>query len=171
MFFRNENFALRLMEEMGFVVPLDRKDMFNVSNDSVMFKIQGLIRFDPYRLAKCVTNWSKDNYPNILFIMEYGIFPSSENLHLYYLMRRSYGDYQSVADAPAHEFMRFEKADLCSFLQICINNVWGGMLVNSKNRFFYFSHDEWAILRGGIEEAARTRELLETFGIQAEEIS
>jgi hypothetical protein len=79
--------------------------------------------------------------------------------------------YQSVADAPVHEFMHFEKADLCSFLQMSINNVWRGVLLNNKNSFFYFSHDEWAILRDGVERASRVRGLLEKFRIQAEEIS
>jgi hypothetical protein len=92
MFFRNENYALELMDKMGFVVPLDMEDIHKSNNESVLFTIHGLIRLDPFHLAKFVTEWSMDNYLNILFMTEHGIFPSSENLHMYYTTRRSYGN-------------------------------------------------------------------------------
>src|SRR5438552_16817824 len=39
---------------------------------------------------------------SLLWITGYGIWPSSENLHLYYRLRESYGDRRLLAEAPAH---------------------------------------------------------------------
>ncbi len=60
----------------------------------------------------------------LLWVKEYGTFPSAENLHLYYRLRQSYGDVRLLDEAPGHLFLSYESADLASFLQVGIINGW-----------------------------------------------
>ncbi len=60
----------------------------------------------------------------LLWVSEFGTFPSSENLHLYYRLRQSYGDQGLLDKSPGHLFMPYEGADFASFLQVGIINGW-----------------------------------------------
>src|SRR5579871_2633032 len=46
--------------------------------------------------------------PALLWITEWGIWPSSENHHLYYRLRQSYGDNRLLQEAPGHLFLEHE---------------------------------------------------------------
>ena len=60
----------------------------------------------------------------MLWITEWGIWPSSENLHLYYRLRQSYSDHRLLHEAPGHFFLKHEAEDLASFLQLALLNGW-----------------------------------------------
>jgi hypothetical protein len=95
-----------------------------------------------------VAHWiaSKLTYrqPAMLLITEWGIWPSSENWHLYYKLRRTYGDNRLLHEAPGHLFLEHEAEDLASFLQISMLNGWGGYLLTAANYVnAFFSHDEY----------------------------
>jgi hypothetical protein len=83
--------------------------------------------------------------PIMLWITEWGIWPSSENWHLYYRLRQSYGDQRLLHEAPGHLLLDYERDDLASFLQIAITNGWGGYIASSSADSWYafFSHDEY----------------------------
>jgi hypothetical protein len=82
--------------------------------------------------------------PVLLWITEWGIWPSSENWQIYYRLRQSYGDHRELHDAPGHLFLNFEKDDLASFLQIAMLNGWGGyVLFEADYLNAFFSHDEY----------------------------
>ena len=83
--------------------------------------------------------------PILLWITEWGIWPSSENWHLYYRLRQSYGDQQLLPEAPGHLFLDYERADLASFLQIAVTNGWGGYIIagSADPWYAFFSHDEY----------------------------
>jgi hypothetical protein len=51
-------------------------------------------------------------------VTEWGVWQSSENWHLYYRLRQSYGDHRLIEEAPVHLFLEHETYDLISFLQI-----------------------------------------------------
>ena len=78
----------------------------------------------------------------LLWVVATDIF--HENLHLYYRMRESYGDRRLVFDAPGHQFLDYETADMASFLQIGIANGWDMYLLgyHDYGRLFV-SHDEY----------------------------
>jgi hypothetical protein len=80
----------------------------------------------------------------LLWVTDWGIWRSSENLHLYYRLRQSYSDHRTLADAPGHYFHDYEAADLVSFLQVAILNGWDAHLlpVGGYARAFV-SHDEY----------------------------
>jgi hypothetical protein len=82
--------------------------------------------------------------PTLLFITEWGIWPSSENWHLYYTLRRAYGDLRLLHEAPGHLFLEHETEDLASFLQLSMLNGWGGYVLTDANYVnAFFSHDEF----------------------------
>jgi hypothetical protein len=82
--------------------------------------------------------------PALLWVTEWGIWDSSENGHLYYRLRQSYGDQRLLPEAPGHLFLGYEAEDLASFLQVCMINGWGGFLLTESDYVnVFFSHDEY----------------------------
>src|SRR5262249_6209516 len=71
--------------------------------------------------------------PALLWMTEWGIWPSSENWHLYYRLRQSYGDLRLLDEAPGHLFLEHEAEDLASFLQLAMLNGWGGYVLTEAN--------------------------------------
>ena len=83
-----------------------------------------------------------DRMTTLLWITEWGIWSPSENWHLYYKLRQTYGDYRLLHEAPGHLFLEHEAEDLASFLQLAILNGWGGYVLTQANRVnAFFSHD------------------------------
>ena len=82
--------------------------------------------------------------PALVWITEWGIWGSSENWHLYYKLRQSYGDLRLLHEAPGHLFLGHESEDLASFLQIAMLNGWGGYVLTQEDYVnAFFSHDEY----------------------------
>lgn len=80
----------------------------------------------------------------ILWISTWGVWPSSENWHLYYRVRESYGDRQLIEDASAHLFLPHEENELVSFLQIAVSAGWDGFVIPCRGYArAFFSHDGW----------------------------
>ena len=83
-------------------------------------------------------------WPVLLWVTEWGIWDSSENSHLYYRLRQSYGDQRLLWEAPGHLFLGHESEDLASFLQLSMLNGWGGYLLTGIDHVnAFFSHDEF----------------------------
>lgn len=102
---------------------------------------------EPYRFfyfAHWISSELTYRQPTLLFITESGIWPSSENWHLYYKLRQTYGDNRLLQEAPGHLFLEHEREDLASFLQISMLNGWGGYVLTGANYVnAFFSHDEY----------------------------
>lgn len=95
-----------------------------------------------------VAHWMATSFtfrmPTLLWITEWSIWPSSENLHLYYRLRQTYGDHRLLHEAPGHLFLEYETEDLATFLQVAMLNGWGGyMLTQAGYVNAFFSHDEY----------------------------
>ena len=81
----------------------------------------------------------------LLWVTQTEVWTSSENLHLYYSLRRSYGERNEVDQLPAQKFLRHEMADLVSFIHIGMLNGWDMVLLTSHDYGRVFvSHDGWA---------------------------
>jgi hypothetical protein len=102
---------------------------------------------EPYRVfffAHWIASQLTYRRPTLLFITEWGIWPSSENWHLYYTLRRAYSDLRLLHEAPGHLFLEHETEDLASFLQLSMLNGWGGYVLTDANYVnAFFSHDEF----------------------------
>jgi len=82
--------------------------------------------------------------PTLLWLTEWGIWPSSENWHLYYRLRQTYGDQRLLHEAPGHLFLEHESEDLASLLQVAMLNGWGGYILTQAHFVnAFFSHDEF----------------------------
>lgn len=82
--------------------------------------------------------------PTLLWVTEWGIWPSSENWHLYYRLRQSSGDHRLLHEAPGHLFLEHEAEDLASYLQLAMLNGWGGYVITHAGYAnLFFSHDEY----------------------------
>lgn len=100
--------------------------------------------YQVFFLAHWVASELTHRRPTLLFITEWGIWPSSENWHLYYKVRQTYGDSRLLYEAPGHLFLEHEVEDLASFMQLSMLNGWGGYLLTEANYVnAFFSHDEY----------------------------
>ena len=102
---------------------------------------------EPHRIF-AVASWIASSLtyrmPTLVWITEWGIWPSSENWHLYYRLCNSYGELRLLREAPGHLFLGHESEDLTSFLQIAMLNGWGGyVLTQADYANAFFSHDEY----------------------------
>ena len=98
-----------------------------------------------FRFAHFVASELTYRRPTLLFMTEWGIWSSSENWHLYYKLRQTYGDNRQLHEAPGHLFLEHEAEDLASFLQLSMLNGWGGYVLTEANYVnAFFSHDEYA---------------------------
>jgi hypothetical protein len=121
---------------------------------------------EPYRVfffAHWIASELTYRRPTLLFITEWGIWPSSENWHLYYKLRQTYGDNRLLHEAPGHLFLEHEAEDLASFLQLSLLNGWGGYVLTEANYVnAFFSHDEYIDFFA--ENSANLAEIRETLG-------
>jgi hypothetical protein len=91
--------------------------------------------------------------PVLVWVTEWGIWGSSENWHLYYKLRQSYGDLRLLHEAPGHLFLGHESEDLASFLEVAMFNGWGGYVLTQANYAnAFFSHDEYIDFFAEIDE-------------------
>jgi len=80
----------------------------------------------------------------LLWITEWGIWPSSENWHLYYTLREINQDKRLLNEAPGHLFLPHEMEEFATVLQLSILNGWGGYILTDANYVnAFFSHDEF----------------------------
>jgi hypothetical protein len=85
----------------------------------------------------------------VLWVTAWGIWRSSEILHLYYRLRQSYGDQRLLDEAPAHLFLDYESADLVSFLEVGMICGWDMHLIPIVGYARAFvSHDEYVEFAG-----------------------
>lgn len=105
--------------------------------------------------------WPRDQC--VALVMANGIWPSSENLHLYYKFRQSYGDLTLLEDRPGHVFQRFERTDLSSLVQLGICSGWDlAIFCASGYRHAFISHD--AFVEFATESASSHVEIASRIG-------
>jgi len=114
-------------------------------------------------VARCIASQLTFRRPALLLITEWGIWPSSENWHLYYTLRRSYSDFRLLHEAPGHLFLEHEVEDLASFLQLSVLNGWGGYRLTEMDYVNAFlSHDEYIDFFA--EKSSNLPDLAKVFG-------
>lgn len=87
----------------------------------------------------------------LLWIAEWGAWPSSEDWPRFYAARGRRGERQSLEEKPGHLFAADERADLAEFLLIVLDHGWGGHILamhhNRIDRRIRVSHDGWIDLQ------------------------
>jgi hypothetical protein len=69
----------------------------------------------------------------LLWVTLWGVWSSSENWHLFYRLRETYGEGRPLWDAPGHLFLKHESADLATFIQLTLFSEWDFYLVTSPD--------------------------------------
>ena len=101
----------------------------------------------------------------LLWATAWGIWGSSENLHLYYTLRRAYGDLRLLHEAPAHLFLDYEAVDLVSFLEVGILCGWDLHLLPAAGYTRAFvSHDEFVEFASDANNPERVGEFVAGLG-------
>ena len=91
----------------------------------------------------------------LLWVTEWGVWPSSENWHQFYRLRESYGERRLLHDAPGHLFLQHEAADLATFVGIALLSGWDFYLLpNTQYVTVFASHDEFVHFHTDEPEAA-----------------
>ena len=99
-------------------------------------------RFFP--IAKAIAQSITYRQATLLWVTEWGVWPSSENWQLYYKLRQSYSDFRLLQDVPGHLFLEYESEDFSTFLQVAMLSGWGGYVLTAANYVnAFFSHDEY----------------------------
>ena len=138
---------------MRFYTPDECKAWLTGRERSKPEEVEGCLRLrtsyprEPYRMFY-IAHWISSELvfrmPTLLWVTEWGIWPSSENWHLYYRLRQSHGDHRLLHEAPGHLCLEHEAEDLASFLQLSMLNGWGGYVLTQANYAnVFFSHDEY----------------------------
>jgi len=98
----------------------------------------------------------------LLWITEWGVWPSAENWHLYYRLRESHGDRRLLNEAPGHLLLIYEEAELVSFVEIGLLAGWDIHLIphltygDTDTARVFISHDGWIILSHREESTVAT---------------
>ena len=101
-------------------------------------------RHRAFYLARQVVGVFGDFDNALMWVRDYGIWPSGENQHLYYRLRRALGDTGTLASAPGHLFSKNEQDDFVTFVHLALEFGWGvNILAKPTYRWVHVSHDGW----------------------------
>ena len=115
-------------------------------------------------LSRCVESALQPRRDCLLWITDWGIFPSNENQHIYYRLRQSYGDFRLLHEAPGHLCLEYERAEVVTLVQLCVLFGWDVHLIPVAGfARAFICHDEWAVI-GFDDEATcqQTRQALKS---------
>ena len=147
MFFRTKEQAFQWVSDLGLdAAALSGECVDRFAPNSIRMALTES-RTSEYVVAKAIAKAIGSVPEMCLWITEYGIWPSTENWHLYYALRRTYGDARRLGEAPAHQFLGYETADLVTFLHLMLLFRWGGHLVSAPSGVSIdISHDGWIVI-------------------------
>jgi hypothetical protein len=81
----------------------------------------------------------------LLWVTDFGIYPSNENHQLYYRWRQSYGDPRLLQDAPGHVCLDYERGEVVTLVHLAVLFGWDLHLIPTVGYARAFvCHDEWA---------------------------
>ncbi len=95
-------------------------------------------------LASCWTG-------GLLWITDWGIFPSGENMHLFDAVRASLGVTESLYEAPGHLLGPEERITMECMYDLCLYFYWDAAALDQSGVVVRISHDEHVTLAGDPE--------------------
>jgi hypothetical protein len=145
-FFTQEE-CLESAKMSGFRVDLVKMELVRPSADvfAVGLNLEQA-KAEARAISKMVTSWLSCSSSALLWITQFGIWPSRERWELYYNLRRSLGDDRSVETAPGHH-SDWADAALVEFFELALRFGWGGYLLgdfaDARGTLGILSHDGW----------------------------
>lgn len=129
---------------------LNEKGLVNQENEIIYAKLgksfSYLIPVDAGKktsLASLLANFIKKESEGMLWISAYGIWPSSQNLDLFYGYRKSINELRPIHEAPCHLFGKNDTSTFESLLGLTLYFYWDVLVVEgSGDVVIKLSHDE-----------------------------
>ena len=94
-------------------------------------------------LAKVLASFFENDNEALLWIDEFGIWPSSENWTLFLGFRKSIGETRPLHEIPGHLFAKEDIETVAALLSLILYFSWGAVLIpKSTDYLIRISHDE-----------------------------
>lgn len=79
----------------------------------------------------------------LLWITEWGIWPSCEDWKLFYVFRESIGEHRPLIEKPSHLFSSQDLDSVTSIVSMVLYFLWGALIISPANNLIIrISHDE-----------------------------
>lgn len=94
--------------------------------------------------SRCIEAALRPRTSCLAWVTEWGVFPSNENLHLFYRFRQTYGEVRLLHEAPGHLCLDYESAEVVTLLHLAMLFGWDLHLVPTAGfARAFLCHDEW----------------------------
>lgn len=93
-------------------------------------------------LARALSTMVGGSGHSLLWITEWSVFPSSENMALFMGYRHSFGDERSVYAAPGHLFEAQDVQQVECLLDLILYFFWDASVFDAGSVWLRLSHDE-----------------------------
>lgn len=94
-------------------------------------------------LSRIIASFFELEGESLLWINEYGIWPSCEDWTLFEGFRKSLGEHSSLFEKPGHIFSKQDLDFVSSFIAMTLYFCWGAIIVSTnKSLLVRISHDE-----------------------------
>lgn len=98
-------------------------------------------------LSRLMASFFEADEEALLWINEFGIWPSSEDWSLFEGFRRSLGEQSPLYEKPGHIFSGKELRDVASLVAMTLYFIWGAILYSpAKGLAIKISHDEFVCI-------------------------
>ena len=98
-------------------------------------------------LARTLWNSLGARSEGLVWVTEWGVWPSSEHMPLYTALRRAFGDKRPLIEAPGHLFQLGEDDNGLSFFLVAALFFWDVYLLRAGgDSAAFLSHDEFCIV-------------------------
>lgn len=109
-------------------------------------------------LARALTGMLDPAGEGLLWITDWGVFPSSENVPLFIGYRRSLGEQRSVHAAPGHVFGEQDTEAVECLLDLILYFSWDASVFDANALWLRISHDEVISIFAKDRESLRAAE-------------
>lgn len=84
------------------------------------------------------------SFGHLVWITEWGIWPSAERMHIFDRFRQSYGENRILIEAPCAVFDAGEDEDLISYVTLAALFLWDVWVISvGAKQWVFYSHDEF----------------------------
>jgi hypothetical protein len=108
-------------------------------------------------IARAIVSLIDSERPGLLWITEWSIFPSGENMSRFDAYRSSLGETRSLRDAPGHIFDGKDLPQIECLIDLILYFYWDALLfVDGKSYVLRISHDEFIAVYGKDVESLKS---------------
>jgi len=108
-------------------------------------------------IARAIVSLIDSERPGLLWITEWSIFPSGENMSLFDAYRSFLGETRSLRDAPGHIFDNKDLPQIECLLDVILYFYWDALLFIDGNSYVLkISHDEFIAVYGKDVESLKS---------------